>query len=75
MVSKWRPEVVDSADLAAGLKAARGLQALPLPAILDKQLSNYALRAERELAARASGGDAEATEETPSLLATRTTRR
>jgi hypothetical protein len=53
---QWRPEVVDSADLAAGLKAAKELQALPVPAWLSKQLSNYALRAERELAARSAGG-------------------
>jgi hypothetical protein len=56
-VLQWRPDAVDSADLAAGLKAARELQALPVPAWLSKQLSNYALKAERELEAR-SGGDA-----------------
>jgi hypothetical protein len=61
-VSQWRPEAVDSADLAAGLKAARKLQSLPVPAVLSKQLSNYALRAERELAARSEEGDAEAVE-------------
>jgi hypothetical protein len=59
-VLKWRPEAVDSADLAAGLKAARKLQSLPVPAVLSKQLSNYALRAERELAARSAEGNAEA---------------
>jgi hypothetical protein len=53
---QWRPEAVDSADLAAGLKAARKLQCLPVPAVLSKQLSNYVLRAERELAARSSEG-------------------
>jgi hypothetical protein len=61
-MSQWRPEAVDSADLAAGLKAARKLQSLPVPAVLSKQLSNYALRAERELAARSEEGDAEAVE-------------
>jgi hypothetical protein len=60
--SQWRPEAVDSADLATGLKAARTLQSLPVPAVLSKQLSNYALRAERELAARSEEGDAEAVE-------------
>jgi hypothetical protein len=55
---QWRPEAVDSADLAAGLKAARKLQSLPVPAVLSKQLSNYALRAERELAARSTRTDA-----------------
>jgi hypothetical protein len=56
---QWRPEAVDSADLATGLKAARKLQSLPVPAVLSKQLSNYALRAERELAARSSEGGAD----------------
>ena len=54
-VLQWRPEAVDSADLAVGLKAARQLQALPVPPWLSKQLSNYVLRAERELAARSAG--------------------
>jgi hypothetical protein len=57
-VLQWRPEAVDSADLAAGLKAARELQALPVPPVLGKQLSNYALKAERELAARSTEGNA-----------------
>jgi hypothetical protein len=57
-VLQWRPEAVYSADLTAGLKAARELQALAIPAWLSKQLSNYALRAERELAARSTAGDA-----------------
>jgi hypothetical protein len=57
-VLQWRPEAVHSADLAAGLRAARELQALAIPAWLSKQLSNYALKAERELEARSTGGDA-----------------
>ena len=57
-VLQWRPEAVHSADLTAGLKAARELQALAIPAWLSKQLSNYALKAERELAARSTAGDA-----------------
>ena len=56
-VLQWQPEAVDSADLAAGLKAARELQALPVPPVLGKQLSNYTLRAERVLAARSAKGD------------------
>jgi hypothetical protein len=57
-VLQWRPEAVHSVDLTAGLKAARELQALAIPAWLSKQLSNYALKAERELAARSTAGDA-----------------
>lgn len=49
----WRPANIASCDLAAGLKAARELQQLPVPSWLAKQLSNYALKAERELEARA----------------------
>jgi hypothetical protein len=51
-VLSGRPEAVDPADLAAGIKAARELNAVPVPAWLSKQLSNYILRAERELEAR-----------------------
>ena len=65
-VLQWRPEAVDSADLAAGLKAARELQALPVPPVLGKQLSNYALRAERVLAARSAKGDVASVGEEPS---------
>jgi hypothetical protein len=52
-VSSWRPDAVDSAALAAGIKAARELNAVPVPAWLSKQLSNYILRAEHELETRA----------------------
>jgi hypothetical protein len=48
----WRPKVTESADLAAGLRAARRLQALPVPPALAKQLANYVLRAGTELASR-----------------------
>ena len=51
----WRPDAVDSADLAAGIKAARELNAVPVPAWLSKQLSNYILRAEHELEIRVKG--------------------
>ena len=51
----WRPDAVDSADLAAGIKAAKELNAVPVPGWLSKQLSNYILRAERELEARVRG--------------------
>lgn len=54
-VLTWRPDAVNSADLTAGIKAAKELNAVPLPAWLSKQLSNYILRAERELEARATG--------------------
>jgi hypothetical protein len=49
----WHPDQVDSAALAAGIKAAQALNAVPLPPLLSKQLSNYILRAGRELEARA----------------------
>jgi len=52
-VMSWRPDSVDSADLAAGVKAAKELQTVPVPPWLSKQISNYILRAENELAARA----------------------
>jgi hypothetical protein len=55
-VLSWRPDAVDSADLAAGIKAAKALNAVPVPGWLSKQLSNYILRAERELEARVTGG-------------------
>jgi hypothetical protein len=51
-VLSWRPNAVDSADLATGIKAARELNAVPVPAWLSKQLSNYILRAEHELETR-----------------------
>ena len=51
----WRPDAVDSADLAAGIKAAKALNAVPVPGWLSKQLSTYILRAERELEARLTG--------------------
>jgi hypothetical protein len=50
--AEWRPKAVESADLAAGLRAARQLQALPVPPALAKQVSNYILRAGTELASR-----------------------
>jgi hypothetical protein len=52
-VLSWRPDAVDSADLATGIKAARELNAVPVPPWLSKQLSNYILRAEHELETRA----------------------
>ena len=48
----WRTDNVDSADLAAGLRAARALQGVPVPPWLSKQLANYALRVATELASR-----------------------
>jgi hypothetical protein len=48
----WRADNVNSADLAAGLRAARALQRVPVPPWLSKQLANYALRAATELASR-----------------------
>jgi hypothetical protein len=48
----WRAGNVNSADLAAGLRAARALQGVPVPPWLSKQLANYALRVATELASR-----------------------
>ena len=48
----WRTGNVNSADLAAGLRAARALQRVPVPPWLSKQLANYALRVAAELASR-----------------------
>ena len=48
----WRTDNVNSADLAAGLRAARALQRVPVPPWLSKQLANYALRVAAELASR-----------------------
>jgi hypothetical protein len=48
----WRTDNVDSADLAAGLRAARALQGVPVPPWLSKQLANYALRVAAELESR-----------------------
>ena len=48
----WRTGNVDSADLAAGLRAARALQRVPVPPWLSKQLANYALRVTTELTSR-----------------------
>ena len=48
----WRTDNVNSADLAAGLRAARALQGVPVPPWLSKQLANYALRVASELASR-----------------------
>jgi hypothetical protein len=48
----WRPDAVDSADLAAGMKAAKELNALPVPLWLSKQLANYIVKSERELETR-----------------------
>jgi hypothetical protein len=64
-VLQWQPEAVNSADLEAGLKAVRELRALPVPAVLGKQLSNYALRAERVLAARSAQGGVVSAGEVP----------
>jgi hypothetical protein len=46
----WR--AIASEDLASGLRAARQLQAVPVPPSLGKQLANYLLRADAELASR-----------------------
>ena len=51
-VPPWRTDNVNSADLAAGLRAARALQGVPVPPWLSKQLANYALRVASELASR-----------------------
>ena len=51
-VPPWRTDNVNSADLAAGLRAARELQGVPVPPWLSKQLANYALRVATELASR-----------------------
>jgi hypothetical protein len=51
-VPPWRAGSVNSADLAAGLRAARALQGVPVPPWLSKQLANYALRVAAELASR-----------------------
>ena len=51
-VPPWRTDNVNSADLAAGLRAARALQGVPVPPWLSKQLANYALRVATELASR-----------------------
>ena len=48
----WHADAVASADLAAGLRAARALQKVPVPPWLSKQLANYSLRAAAELASR-----------------------
>jgi hypothetical protein len=52
MQPTWHPGVVESADLAAGLRAARALQQVPVPPWLSKQLANYALRVATELVSR-----------------------
>ena len=51
-VPPWRAGNVNSADLAAGLRAARALQGVPVPPWLSKQLANYALRVTTELTSR-----------------------
>ena len=48
----WKPEHTESADLAAGYRAARVLQSLPVPPPLAKQVANYICRADAELTAR-----------------------
>jgi hypothetical protein len=50
----WQPQTVESADLAAGLRAAAQLQALPVPPTLGKQVANYILRAGNELESRSN---------------------
>ena len=54
-VQSWRPDAIDSADLAAGIKAAKELNALPVPLWLSKQLANYIVKTERELETRKRG--------------------
>lgn len=41
-----------SAELAAGYRAARVLQSLPVPSPLARQVANYICRTDAELAAR-----------------------
>jgi hypothetical protein len=48
----WQPQAVESADLAAGLRAAAQLQVLPVPPALGKQVANYILRVGKELESR-----------------------
>jgi hypothetical protein len=51
-VPTWRPDEVATADLLAGLKAARTLQNSSISPWLSKQLANYSLRAATMLADR-----------------------
>jgi hypothetical protein len=58
----WQPQAVESTDLAAGLRAATQLQALPVPPALGKQVASYILRVSNELESRKSGSqEAQAT--------------
>jgi hypothetical protein len=43
---------VESADLAAGLRAARALQGVPVPPWLSRRLASYALGVSAELRSR-----------------------
>jgi hypothetical protein len=54
-VQSWRPDAIDSAGLAAGIKAAKELNVLPVPLWLSKQLANYIVKSERELETRERG--------------------
>jgi hypothetical protein len=51
----WQPQALASADLAAGLRAAAQLQALPVPPALGKQVASYILRVGHELESREAG--------------------
>jgi hypothetical protein len=48
----WAPRSMESADLAAGLRAARILQLGLVPPRLGKQLAGYILRVATELTGR-----------------------
>ena len=48
----WQPSNVESAELAAGYRAARALQVLPVPARLARELANYICRTDAALAER-----------------------
>ena len=51
-VQPWRAGSVESADLAAGLRAARALRRVPVPPGLSRQLASYALGVAAELRSR-----------------------
>ena len=50
--TEWAPRSMESADLAAGLRAARTLQLGSVPPRLSKQLAGYILRVATELTGR-----------------------
>lgn len=48
----WRPEVIESAELAHAYRAALELSGLDIPPALGKQLANLKLRVSSELESR-----------------------